>query len=139
MSTSAINELKRKLRRAAWCALGLSTLCVAADRVYALFAHGVRSPYMTWMFLVPLIGGTALFEALGPAARRYVPGRFRLGLNLYGSGLATLTVGCFFQGILEIANSSSDYVLAFIAAGLALAAGGLAAMLAACFGHRDAR
>lgn len=138
MSTSAINDLRRKLRRAAWCALGLSALCVATDRIYALFAHEARSPYMTWMFLLPLIGGTVLFEALGLAARRYLPGRFRLGLNLYGSGLATLTVGCFFRGILEIANSTSAYVPAFFAAGLVLSVGGLAAMLSACLGQRDA-
>ena len=34
--------------------------CVVFALVYAQFSHGVHSPFMTFMFAIPLLGGAAI-------------------------------------------------------------------------------
>jgi hypothetical protein len=66
------------------------------------------------MFLYPLLGGALfyfLLERLKPDMTRFAP--FRFGYNSYNSGIATLTVGSFLKGILEIAGTDSPYLVFF--------------------------
>jgi hypothetical protein len=110
--------------------LALTVTAVLVDNIYALFGHGVRSAAMTWMFLYPLLGGALFYFFIGII----IPGishaaGYRLFYNVYNSGIAILTVGSFLKGILDIAGTSSPYILLFymtaclfIAAGLTLLA-----------------
>jgi len=66
---------------------------------------------------------TDTFLLLGFIAPGISGGRlYRLGYNLYNFGIATLTAGCFFKGILDIAGTASEYTVYFFVAGWSLAA-----------------
>jgi hypothetical protein len=108
----------------------LSITAIAVNNIYALFGHGVHSAAMTWMFLYPLIGGGLgyfLIERLAPGIVKAKG--YRLFYNLYNSGIATLTVGSFLQGILEIAGTSSPYTIGFYVVGLLFAVAGLVLLI----------
>lgn len=117
------NTPVRKLRKSAIVCLILAAVCITIDNVYALFGHGVRSSAMSLMFLYPLVGGTLVYFLLG-ILRPGIAGtlRFRPFYNLYNSGLAILTVGSLLQGILDIAGTTSAYLLAYSILGWGCAA-----------------
>jgi hypothetical protein len=115
-STSAIHKQQRSRQtlKTAWVYLAAAAFCILFDRVYALFGHGVQSAAMSRMFLYPLLGGALMFFLQWlfvpePCRVRH----YRLLFNLYNSGLAALTVGSLLQGILEIAGTTSPYLVAF--------------------------
>lgn len=73
---------------------------------------------MTWMFLYPLLGGTLFYTLVYLLIPDVVNLKtYRLFYNSYNSGIAALTIGNFLKGILEIAGTSSQYVLYFYIAG----------------------
>ena len=95
--------------------------CFVFARIYALFSHGVSSIFMTWMFLIPLIGGAgvyALLRIVAPSLRNDA------AACAYNCGLATLTVASTLQGIFEIAGTDSPYneVMAVVGATLVVIA-----------------
>lgn len=117
---------RRALGRTALIFGLLSLLAIAFDKIYALFAHGIYSPYMTWMFLVPLAGGALAYGLLALAAPGITMRRgWRAGYNLYNAGLASLSAGCLLRGIFEIAGTASAYTAWFFVAGTALALAGI--------------
>ncbi len=104
----------RRTKKAAIVYLIVSVLSVLFDQVYALFGHGVRSASMSMMFLYPLIGGALVFTLLWffcPEAeyRRHS----RLFFNLYNSGIAALMTGSLLKGVLDIAGTSSPYLIVY--------------------------
>lgn len=72
--------------------------------VYEQFSHGVYSDFMMYAFL---------------------PGRWCV--RLYHWGIIALTVGCLFQGALEIYGTTSRLVMGYWIAGGACFAGSLVA------------
>lgn len=109
----------------------LSVLAVVVDNVYALFGHGVRSASMSLMFLYPLLGGAVVFLLLG-LITPHIGGRiYRTGYNLYSAGIATLTVGSFFRGILDIAGTASGFSGIFTIIGWTLAGVGFCGLIVA--------
>ena len=92
--------------------LAVSILCIAVNKIYATFGHGVNSESMKWMFLYPLMGGILFFPVSGILISRIsnYSGE-RMFFNIYNSGVATLTVGSFLKGIMDIAGTSSQYVV----------------------------
>ena len=132
MSTSATSKKQpktaaRATRKTVLVYLVLSVVAVAVDNIYAIFGHGVRSDYMSLMLLYPLLGGAVVYFLVGLLTwNSYATSRmYRLGYNLYNSGVATLTVGSFYKGILEIAGTASDLESAFMIVGWAFAAIGM--------------
>lgn len=121
---------RKMLARLAAVYLLLSALAIGFNRIYALFAHGVASPYMGWMFLFPLLGGALLYGFVALAA----PGLaqragWRVGMNLYNAGIATLTAGSLLNGIFEIAGTASPHTRLFFIAGSVLMLAGAACWL----------
>lgn len=105
---------RNKIRRTIGVYLLLALVAIGVNFIYGRFGHGVHSAAMTWMFLYPLLGGALfyfLLERLKSGITRFAP--FRFGYNSYNSGIATLTVGSFLKGILEIAGTNSPYLLFF--------------------------
>ena len=90
----------------------VSIICIIINYVYSKFGHGVTSNYMTYMFLYPLIGGII--------AILINRDNNRIFNNLYSYGIATLTVGSFIKGILEIAGTNSIYEIIFYIVGIIL-------------------
>jgi len=115
-----------QIRKTELVYLILSLVAITVDHIYALFGHGVRSSFMSCMFLYPLLGGAVVYfmiERLSPRVVRAAG--YRLFYNVYNSGIAILTAGSFLEGILEIAGTSSPFTMWFFLAGWIFIAAGV--------------
>lgn len=99
----------------------LSSACAVFGGIYEHFSHGVYSNYMIYAFLIPL------FLSVIPGIvillnEKSVPTKTTSAL--WNAGVATLTIGCIFQGVLEIYGTTNRLMIVYpsIAAGL-MAAG----------------
>lgn len=101
--------VKSPVFKVAMVYLGFTLFCVLFASVYMIFAHGVSSNYMTFLFAWPLCGG--VITTLGVLIARGKP--IRLAFNIFNSGIAILTAGSMFRGILDIAHATSPYEIAF--------------------------
>lgn len=79
--------------------------CAVFGAVYERFSHDVHSGYMIYAFLFPLAGGALPFCGMALLGCRKLPGR--LAVNLYNAGIAALTVGSIFHGILQIYGTTN--------------------------------
>lgn len=119
MSTSAT---ERSALPTAFTALLISLLCAALGGVYEIFSHGVWSGFMVYAFLFPLCLDALPFAWLA-LRRRPLPCRWTL--HLHHAGVATLTVGSFFTGVLAIYGTTNQLTILYWIAGCLLLAGGL--------------
>ncbi len=94
--------------------------------VYELFSHEVYSYFMIYAFFVPLILGVLTY-ALMLIFRKYPK---RAALKLWNAGIAALSVGCLFRGVLEIYGTTNSLGVVYPIAGGALLAAGLIAQIA---------
>jgi hypothetical protein len=101
----------------------ISLFCILFGAVYEYFSHEVYSYYMIYAFLFPLIGGTLSFSVLARFNFRHLPER--LSINLYNSGIAALTVGSLFQGVLEIYGTTNALIRVYWFVGFAFLIMGL--------------
>lgn len=136
MFTSEDKSRSKHLAKCVFVYLLLSLLTAVFGAVYEHFSHGVYSPFMLYAFFFPLILGAVLFCALSLSASCHLPNR--LCFNLYNSGVATLTVGSLFQGVLEIYGTTNTLTAAYWLFGLAFTAAGLLLYLAQLFGRDKA-
>ena len=116
MSILDINQKRKKLQiiKIMSVYLSVAILCIVINKIYAAFGHGVSADAMTWMFLYPLMGGILFFPLSGIMIPRISQfSGFRTFSNIYNSGVATLTVGSFLRGIMDIAGTSSRYVIIY--------------------------
>lgn len=90
--------------------LFLSLFCALFGAVYECFSHGVYSFFMLYAFGFPLILGALPFLALA-FWNSPMPGR--LTRELHHSGVASLTVGSLFEGVLEIYGTTNRLVLVY--------------------------
>lgn len=132
MSILDINKRnnKKQTRKTIWGYLILSIIAVVVDKVYGIFGHGVESASMTWMFLYPLLGGALFYfiiERVIPHITKFAG--CRVFLNIYNSGIATLTIASLLKGIFEIAGTNSPYLVFYYMGGMIFIAVGLIIML----------
>lgn len=140
MSTLDINEKKTRQAakisqplRTALAYLLISGILIAVNYIYSLFAHGVSSAAMENMYWYTLFGGTLVFLFLGIVSMNLETHKgYRVGLNSYSAGIAALTSGGFFQGVLEIAGSDSGLLQIFRIGGWILVSFGLPGLIVAC-------
>ena len=121
MSTSDKRLLKTALIYA--CA---SAFCAFFGAVYEVYSHQVYSYFMIYAFAIPLGMGTIPFLALA-LRQGAAPGRW--AARFYHSGVAALTVGCIFEGVLRIYGTTSHLIYVYPAAGALLIVAGLTAHL----------
>jgi len=118
--------------------LAISILCIAVNMIYATFGHGVSSDSMTWMFLYPLIGGILYFLLrVIMFFRNSRASRDRVCFNLYNSGIATLTVGSFLKGMMDIAGTSSKFVILYYQIGWLFIASSIILFMIRKYGKRN--
>ena len=84
--------------------------CALFAIVYAHFSHGVHSPFMTFMFMVPLLGGALPSLIAHVANVRPAP---RVSRQAWALALASLTVACCLRGIFEIAGTNSPLLVVY--------------------------
>ena len=87
--------------------------CIAFNFIYAQFAHGVASPFMTFMFAIPLAMGVLPALGLQLTKARPVPVAAR---QFWGLAVACLTVASCLHGVFDIAGTASPYLPAYVAA-----------------------
>lgn len=102
LSTSVTNPIKKRLKKTIlWYTL-LTVFFFVGSRIYEHFSFGETSAFMHYLFLIPLIGGVLLV-----ALQFMVKGLSRLSLNLWNSGVATLTAGALYRGIVNLSGRST--------------------------------
>lgn len=89
--------------------LFVSAFLALFGAVYEAFSHGVYSGYMVFAFAVPLLLGALPYAALLLGKRP----PDRVFLNLWNAGIASLSVGCVFQGVLEIYGTTNALVVVY--------------------------
>ena len=108
-----------------------SIVIAAAAAVYGLFSHGVYSYYMTYAFMIPLLGGAlphlisvmrradAAAEGEEQAGAANIPAAKDMQLAF----VATLTAGSLLKGVLDIYGTTNRLLIAYpVMAALILAA-----------------
>ena len=112
-------------------------------KIYGIFSHGVYSAFMSYAFLLPL---TLIFlpkllnlctgNRLWNGTLETEEGEKKLFLSslasfLWKSGVAVLTVGSIYKGVLDIYGTSGTFEWIYLVVGvLALVSGGIGALLA---------
>ena len=97
--------------------------CALFAIIYAQFSHGVYSPFMTFMFAIPLVGGAGVSLALHLSRTRELP---RTTRQCWALALASLTVASCLRGIFDIAGTASPYLIVYVIAAAALAIAAIA-------------
>ena len=113
-------------------------------KIYGIFSHGVSSAFMSYAFLLPLsliflpkllnlCTGNRLWNGSLDTEEEEGKKIFLSSLAsfLWKSGVAVLTVGSLYKGVLDIYGTSGSFEWIYLVVGIvALAAGGISALLA---------
>ena len=104
--------------RKCYAAAALGTAIFAA--IYECFSHRVYSGFMIFASLIPLLGGALPYALLERMTEEKQPGI--LCRMVYNSGIAALTAGSLFQGVLEIYGTTNPLSAAYwyVGSGLCL-------------------
>lgn len=84
--------------------------CALFALIYAQFSHEVYSPFMTFMFGIPLVGGALPALCLALSKAQPLP---RMTRQSWALALAALTVASCLRGIFDIAGTASPYLMAY--------------------------
>lgn len=114
------------LLKTALAHLCAAVFCAFFGAVYEHFSHEVYSYWMLYAFALPLALGALPLLAIALHGRT-LPGR--VSLWLWNAGIAALTVGCIFRGVLEIYGTTNRLWAAYPIVGGALLALGLVSYL----------
>ena len=87
------------------------------SQVYEHFSHGVYSGFMIYAFLIPFIGLFVPSILNRFILKREIPDMAKLSLKC---GIATLTVGSIYKGVLEIYGTSTNFEIIYLTVGLVL-------------------
>ena len=112
-------------------------------KIYGIFSHGVSSAFMSYAFLLPLsliflpkLLNLCTGNRLWNGTLETEEGEKKLFLSslasfLWKSGVAVLTVGSLYKGVLDIYGTSGTFEWIYLVVGiLALVSGGISALLA---------
>ena len=112
-------------------------------KIYGIFSHGVSSAFMSYAFLLPLsliffpkLLNLCTGNRLWNGSLETEEGEKKLFLSslasfLWKSGVAVLTVGSLYKGVLDIYGTSGSFEWVYLVVGvLTLVSGGISALLA---------
>lgn len=107
-----MSDIRKKFLKTIVIFIMITIFTFIFNKVYGIFGHGVTSPYMTYMFLYPLVGGVLFYGIV----MLFIPSivnkkKYRFFYNIYNSGIAILTVGSLLRGVMEIAGTYSFYLI----------------------------
>ena len=96
--------------------LGISVFVYIFGQIYEYFSHGVYSNYMIFAFLIPF-AGLFLPSLLNKLIfKKEISDTASLPWNC---GIATLTAGALYKGILEIYGTSTTFEIFYLITGIA--------------------
>ena len=111
--------------------LGISLFIALFGFIYELFSHRVYSGYMIFAFLFPLLGGFLPYLFFAIDGRNASPRT--LSACFYNAGIAALTAGSLFRGVLVIYGTTSHLEKWYWITGVLLVALGFGFYLAERF------
>lgn len=85
-----------------------SFICLVISFIYSKYSHGVSSIYMTYLFVIPLIGGII---------NSFIKGN-NIFNNTFPSSILTFSIYSLLMGIFEIAGTDSNYMVILIILGI---------------------
>lgn len=94
--------------------LGISIFLFIFGQIYEHFSHGVYSSYMMFAFLIPFIGLFIPSFLNNLILKRKF---FDNATFLWKCGIATLTVGSIYKGVLEIYGTSGTFEQVYLIIG----------------------
>ena len=97
--------------------LVISLFVLAFSLIYEAFSHEVYSKFMLLAFCIPLVLGTGVTSIFIKTKNKFPT---RAEVNLYNAGVATLTVGSIFMGVLEIYGTTNLKVYSYLIVGFFL-------------------
>ncbi|MBQ6734707.1 MAG: hypothetical protein IJR00_07345 [Lachnospiraceae bacterium] len=110
-----MTDVKKQNMKTGLIYTGASILCLAFGLIYEAFGFGVTSPYMHFAFLLPLLLGAAPY-LIAAITKKQLPFGEK-GAMFWHLAIATLTVGSFFRGALDIYGTSSELTIVYLIAG----------------------
>lgn len=114
-------KINPKLTRNCFLAATLFLLVFAL--IYEHFSHEVYSPFMLGAFIIPLLGGVLPYAIFCRLPERFAPSV--IAGYLYNSGIASLSCGSVFLGVLEIYGTTNRLGLVYWIVGFSLVVAGL--------------
>ncbi len=113
--------------------LGGTVFTAVFGAIYELFSHQVYSYFMIYAFAVPLALGVI------PYAISLLRGKMftQTFASLWNRGVATLTVGSVFTGVLEIYGTTNRLICIYPAAAAVLLLAGILSIIFPFFGKRE--
>lgn len=115
------------LRKTSIVYAALTLLSLAIAFIYPVFGHGVYSVYLFAVCPVLAVFGVVFFLCLRPWVANAKG--YRLFLNAYNFGVATIVCGLLLSGVFDIAGGDSGIVIWFFYAGPLSSAIGLVALV----------
>lgn len=128
MISSTLNSL-RHLRAWLYATFGTG----AFSFVYEYFSHEVYSPFMVYLFTIPLVLGVLPYVTLWLFPKIPRPGPWQHIIHTFA--IITLITGSALQGIVEIYGTTSQYIIGFFWSGLSLLFISLVVWIVACIRH----
>ena len=93
---------------------GISIFVFILGQIYEYFSHGVYSSYMMFAFLIPFIGLFIPSLLNNLILKRKITDNVTLP---WKCGIATLTVGSIYKGVLEIYGTSGTFEQVYLIIG----------------------
>ncbi len=108
------NSLKWKT---VWVYAGVTVFCAIFGVIYEIFSHGVYSVFMMCAFLIPLLLGVIPALIIKKKGLRKPEA---ISYGTWNAGVATITIGSLFQGVLEIYGTTNRLIWVYPFAGIPL-------------------
>ena len=104
--SSDTDESKRKALHTALIYLFVTIFLALFGAIYELNGKGVYSYFMLYAFAFPLVGGVTPFMLFAVIKNKYYP--CYIERSLWHCGIATLSVGSLFCGVIEIFGTTNS-------------------------------
>lgn len=139
MTLFSLNKDTRRNKNAFFTYLGVVAFCIPFGLIYETYSHGVVSFFMVFGFLFPLVLGLLPYTVL--FISKTTKGPDTIASYLYNAGVATLTAGCYFKGVIDLYGTTRDvYLIIYFTIGGVLTFLGLLSYiisLVRCGGKQD--
>ena len=106
MTLFSLNSSRKTITRNFYIYVGVVLFCALFGFIYESFSHGIISYYTILGFLIPFVLGFVPYAILFFTKSEKGPNS--ITSNLYNAAVATLTVGCYFKGFLDIYGTTRD-------------------------------
>ena len=135
MTVFTLRHDRKVAKRNMFIYLGVVLFVALFGFIYELFSHGVYSFFMAFAFIFPLTLGLLIYLILFIINKDIYPSEFTS--NMYNAGVATLTLGSLYKGVIDIYGTTRDLHLSiFFIVGISLLAIGVISYIISFFLRR---